>query len=126
MVTRPAPPACCRAVPPPPPDARMPLRIDFTDRHEQHPPSVRDYALEKAEKIPRFFDGVNHVQIVLDREHDKHTAEMVVTAAPNLRFVGHSAAKTVTEAIDKALDKLERQVIKAKERLKDHRRKPER
>lgn len=104
----------------------MPLRIDFTDRHEQHPPSVRDYALEKAEKIPRFFDGVNHVQIVLDREHDKHTAEMVVTAAPNLRFVGHSAEKTVTEAIDKALDKLERQVVKAKERLKDHRRKPER
>jgi putative sigma-54 modulation protein len=102
----------------------MSLRIDFTDRHEQHPPSVRDYAMEKAEKIPRFFDGVNHVQIVLDRQHDKHTAEMVVTAAPNLRFVGHSAEKTVLQAIDAAIEKLERQVIKAKERLKDHHRKP--
>jgi putative sigma-54 modulation protein len=104
----------------------MPLRIDFTDRHEQHPPSVREYALEKAEKIPRFFDGVNHVQIVLDRQHDKHTAEMIVTAPPNQRFVGHSAEKTVTEAIDAVVDKLERQVVKAKERLRDHHRKPER
>ena len=104
----------------------MPLRIDFTDRHEQHPASVRAYALEKAEKISRFFDGVTHVQIVLDRQHDKHTAEMIASATPNLRIVGHAAENTVTAAIDSAIDKVERQVVKAKERLKDHHRKPER
>ncbi len=65
----------------------------------------------------------------LDREHDRHATEIIVTAAPNLRFVGHSSERTITEAIDSVIDKLERQVVKAKERLKDHharREKPDR
>lgn len=96
------------------------LRIDFTDRHQQHPASVREYALEKAERLGRFFDGVNHIEIVLDRQHDLHSTEMIVSAAPNLRFVGQSAEKSVLAAIDAVIDKVERQVVKAKERLKDH------
>ena len=102
----------------------MTLRIDFTDRHEQHPEAVRAYAVEKAEKLAHFFDGVNHIAIVLDREHGQHTTEMIVTATPNKRFVGHSAAASVLAAIDAAAEKLERQVVKAKERLRDHHRGP--
>jgi putative sigma-54 modulation protein len=107
----------------------MTPRIDFTDRHAQHPPAVREYALDKVGRLSRFFDGVHHIQIVLDREHDRHSTEIIVTAAPNLRFVGHSSERTITEAIDSVIDKLERQVVKAKERLKDHharREKPDR
>ncbi len=101
----------------------MSLRIDFTDRHEHHPPSVKVYALEKAEKVARFFDGVQHIEIVLDREHDQHRSEVILSGSHNLRLVGHATAHSVLAAIDSAVDKLERQVVKAKERLKDHRRK---
>jgi len=109
----------------------MPLRIDFTDRHEHHPPTIKAYALEKAEKLARFFDGVNHIQIVLDRVAGRHRSEMIAAAPPNLRFVATSVEDSVTAAIDSAIDKIERQVVKAKERLKDHHprehtRKPER
>jgi putative sigma-54 modulation protein len=102
----------------------MTLRIDFTDRHQRHPPEVKDYAVEKAERLARFFNGVQHIEIVLDRQHDKHSAEMIVSAAPNMRFVGHAAEESVLASIDSVMDKLERQVVKAKERLKDHRRSP--
>jgi len=109
----------------------MPLRIDFTDRHEHHPPSIKAYALEKAEKVARFFDGVNHIQIVLDRDAGKHRTEMIAAAPPNLRFVATAVEDSVQAAIDAVIDKIERQVVKAKERLKDHHprehsRKPER
>jgi ribosome-associated translation inhibitor RaiA len=40
---------------------------------------------------------------------------MIVTASPNKRFVGHSAAASVLASIDSAADKLERQVVKAKD-----------
>ena len=100
----------------------MSLRIDYTDRHDHHPASVKDYALEKAGKLARFFDGVNHIEIVLDREHDQHATEMIVSASHNLRFVGHAVESSVMASIDSVVDKLERQVVKAKERLKDHHR----
>jgi tRNA pseudouridine38-40 synthase len=114
------------AGPPHPParatDHRMTLRIDFTDRHDQHPPTVKAYAVEKAERLARFFSGVQHIEIVLDSQHDRHSAEMIVSATPNMRFIGHSAEDSVLASIDSVVDKLERQVVKAKERLKDHRR----
>ncbi len=104
----------------------MSLRIDYTDRHTQHPASIKDYAVAKAEKVARFFDGVNHIQVILDRVHDAHSAEIVLVASHNMRFASHAAEPTVQAAIDRAVEKLERQVIKAKERLKDHRRAPRR
>jgi ribosomal subunit interface protein len=109
-----------------PSEPRMSVRIDYTDRHQQHPETVKTYAVEKAEKVARFYDGVNHIQIVLDRERDKHSAELIVRASHNLSFVGHAVEDSVLAAIDGALEKLERQVKKAKERLRDHHRSPDR
>ena len=100
----------------------MTVRIDYTDRHDQHPDNVKEYAVEKAGKLSRFFDGVNHIEIVLDKEHDQHSAEVIVTATPNLHFVGHATHDSVMPAIDSVVGKLERQVVKAKERLRDHHR----
>jgi putative sigma-54 modulation protein len=100
----------------------MTLRIDLTDRHEQHPEEVRDYAREKVEKLARYFDQVQHIEIVLDKEHEDHCVEVIVSANHNMHFVGHAMNHSVMACIDRVVEKLERQVVKAKERLKDHHR----
>ncbi len=100
----------------------MTVRIDLTDRHAQHADSVKDYAREKVEKLTRFFDGVQHIEIVLDREHEEHSVEVIVSANHHMHFVGHATNSSVMACIDRVVDKLERQVVKAKERLKDHHR----
>lgn len=100
----------------------MDVRIDFTDRHQHHPEAVREHAIEKVGKLKRFFDKVQHIEIVLDQEHGQHTAEVIVTANQHMHFVGHATHDSAMACIDKVVDKLERQVVKAKERLKDHHR----
>ncbi|MED5329840.1 MAG: ribosome-associated translation inhibitor RaiA [Planctomycetota bacterium] len=100
----------------------MTHRITVTDRHEQHPATVREYAVEKVEKLSRFFDGVQNIEIVLDRENDQHTTEIIVSAVPQLHFVGHATHDSVMTSIDIVVGKLERQIVKAKERLRDHHR----
>jgi len=100
----------------------MDVRIDLTDRHKAHPDTVRDYATEKVSKLTRYFDKVQHIEIVLDEEHGQHTVEVIVTANHQLHFVGHATHDSAMACIDKVVDKLERQVVKAKERMKDHRR----
>ena len=100
----------------------MSLRIDLTDRHQHHPDSVREYALEKVGKLTRFFDRVNHIEVILDQERDRHTVEVIVSADNHMHFVGHVTDDSVMVCIDRVVDKLERQVVRAKERLKDHHR----
>ena len=103
-------------------DMRMTLRIDLTDRHKQHADTVKDYAREKVEKLTRYFDQVQHIEIVLDQEHEDHCVEVIVSANHNMHFVGHAMNHSVMACIDSVVEKLERQVVKAKERLKDHHR----
>ena len=99
------------------------VRIDLTDRHERHPDSVRQYAIEKVGKLTRYFDKVHHIEVVLDKEHDHHACEVSVFANHHMHFVGHASSDSALASIDRVVDKLERQVVKAKERLKDsHRR----
>ncbi|RKY19020.1 MAG: ribosome-associated translation inhibitor RaiA [Planctomycetota bacterium] len=100
----------------------MTVRIDLTDRHDRHADDVRSYAIGKAEKLVHYFDKVNHIEIILDAEHDQHCVDVHVSADRNLHFVGHASNESVMICIDRVLDKLERQVIRAKERMKDHHR----
>lgn len=100
----------------------MTARIDLTDRHEQHSDDIRDYAREKAGKLTRYFDGVHHIEVVLDKEHDEHATEIIVTATHHKNFVAKYSHESVMASIDGALDKVERQIVKAKERLRDHHR----
>lgn len=100
----------------------MDVRIDLTDRHSKHPDSVRDYAREKVGKLTQYFDGVNHIEIILDEEHEHHVVEVIVSANKHLHLVGHASSENALAAIDKCIDRLERQVVKAKERLRDHHR----
>lgn len=100
----------------------MTLRIEFTDRHEQHPPSVKAYAIEKVGRLERYFSGVQHIEIILDQEHGQHSAEVLVSAPQNHHFVGHATNDSVMVAVDRVVEKLEKQVKRFKERLRDHRR----
>lgn len=104
-------------------EARMSdVRIDLTDRHERHPENVRTYVLDKARKLTRYFDKVQHIEIILDYEHDQHSCEVSVFANNHMHFVGHASSDSALACIDRVLDKLERQVVKAKERMKDNHR----
>ncbi|MCB9897253.1 MAG: ribosome-associated translation inhibitor RaiA [Planctomycetes bacterium] len=100
----------------------MSLRIDLTDRHDHHPEAVRTYAREKVEKLSRFFDGLQSIDIVLDKEHDNHSVEVIIAASNHMNFVGRDIDASVMACIDKVVDKLQHQIVKAKERLKDHHR----
>ena len=100
----------------------MTLRIDLTDRHHTHSETDREHVKEKVGKLTHFFDQVHHIEVILDMEHDQHVVEVIASANHNMHFVGHATNDSMLAAVDKVLSRLERQLVKAKERLKNHRR----
>jgi ribosome hibernation promoting factor len=97
------------------------MRLRVKARHGQVNDSVRRYAEDKLGKLDRRLHDLTLVELTLAREHNPsiandHTAEAVVyTKGP--KIVAHESAASYEAAVDKLLDKLERQV----ERYRDKR-----
>lgn len=97
------------------------MQINLTGHHVDLTDALRNYVNEKFERLERHFDNVIDVHVILTVEKLQQKAEA------NLLLSGNSihADSTHTDmyaAIDALVDKLDRQVVKHKEKLKDHHR----
>ena len=83
-------------------------------------PALHDHVAEKVEKIVRHFDQVTNSNVVLLVEKTRHMAEATInTKGATLHATG--TASDMYAAIDSMAGKLDRQVIKHKEKLARHR-----
>lgn len=97
------------------------MKIEVTSRHENNAKEVKDYAVEKAGKIFKYYKNITKVKVILDQEKDNHTAEMIVSVSRGNQLVAEVTHPDMHAAIDLLVDKMERQLIRFKERLKDRR-----
>ena len=99
------------------------MRISVTARHMDISEAVKDYAAEKVEKLPRLFDKVVSVDVVLDAADNGHSAELILHQDRGPRIVAESKHVDMYTAIDDVIDRMENQLRKKKEILKKKRRK---
>jgi len=97
------------------------LKVDVVGRHFEITPSVQDYAMVKTAKLDRFFDRLGDVRVTLSSLGQDLRAEIKVLATKGVHIVGEARGETIYAAIDLAIDKVERQVTRHKEKLSDHR-----
>jgi len=101
------------------------MRVQVKARHGHVSDSVRSYAEDKLGKLGRRVHDLTVIELTLSREHnpsiaDDHAAEAIVhTKGPNIVVRGE--ATTWEAAIDRLLDKLERQVERQRD-MKTHER----
>jgi ribosome hibernation promoting factor len=97
------------------------MQLKLTARHDNPSQEARDYAEAKLSKFDRRIHDLTLIEVTFSLEHNPsiandHTVEAIVHAkGPNL--VVRESAPTYEAAIDRLLDKLERQV----ERYRDKR-----
>lgn len=100
-------------------ERRLAVQITVTGRHVDVPDDVRDYASEKAEKLLRFYDRIQSIKVVVDSEGDEMAVEMIVNAGARNEFVCSEVGPDVFALIDLTVSKLERQLTKHKEMLRN-------
>ncbi len=83
--------------------------------------ALHDHVAERLEKITRHFDHVIAARVVLSVEKNRHTAEVTVNAKGAVLHAAAIAADMYA-AIDAMAEKLDRQIVKHKEKLTDHHR----
>lgn len=96
------------------------MQINLTGHHVDITPALRDYVDTKFARLERHFDHVTDTHVILTVEKLRHKAEATVHVSGNDLFADH-VSDDMYAAIDGLIDKLDRQVVKHKEKLTDHR-----
>lgn len=100
------------------------MNLTITGQHLEVTPALRDYVTSKLERVVRHFDQIIDIAVTLGveqlSEKDKRQRAEV-----NVRLKGNAihldnVADDLYAAIDGLVDKLDRQVLKHKEKIQSH------
>ncbi len=95
------------------------MQINITFRHVDPSDALKEYTLEKIQRFKKYFDGVVEGNVVLDLQKIRHLAEFTLNAN-GLRMNAKYESGDFHSAIDGAAAKIERQLARHKDKLKNH------
>jgi len=97
------------------------MNLNLTGHHLEVTPALRDYVESKLQRVTSHFDNVIDVKVTLSVEKLKQKVEATVHV-PGNDLHAECADDNMYSAIDLLADKLDRQVLKHKEKQGDHHR----
>jgi putative sigma-54 modulation protein len=98
------------------------VQTTISARHGHLSQASQDKIKEKVEVVRKFFDRLTAISVTVDLEHkERASLEIRARAEHHDEFVAVAEAETVFAALDGAIEKMENQLRKFKERLKEHR-----
>jgi ribosomal subunit interface protein len=93
----------------------------ITGKHFEVSNEVKMHAQEKTAKLPRFYDSINQVEVIIDGNEGGHIGvEIIARAEHNKVFVVKQVNDDVLAGIDVAVRILEEQLRRAKGRERDN------
>lgn len=100
------------------------MNLTISGHHLEVTPSLRTYVTTKLDRIKRHFDQVVDIKVLLTLENPKEK-ELRQKAECNVHVKGidlfaESAHEDLYAAVDELVDKLDRQVVRHKDRLQSH------
>ena len=98
------------------------MQINVSGHHVDVSDALRKYVNEKLARLERHFDHVSNVHVVLASENKTKKAEASVNVAGGRQLFADAKNEDMYAAIDALADKLDRQIIKHKEKLTNHHR----
>lgn len=97
------------------------MQIEVSGHQIDVTPALHDYVQTKMQRIERHFDNVQTMHVILSVDKLEHRAEATLTTSGKALHAV-SASENMYAAIDLLADKLDRQVLKHKEKVSDHHR----
>jgi len=95
------------------------MQINVSGHHIEVTNSLRQYVEIKLERLERHYYQITNVHVILRVEKQGQKAEATVRIQGGDIFA-EAESDDLYAAIDMLVDKLDRQLIKQKEKMKDH------
>jgi len=96
------------------------MQVSVTGHHVEVTEAMKQHVEEKINKLKRHFDNVTDVHVILTVEKLEQKAEATVQIS-GAKLFAEDTQEDMYGAIDNMVDKLDRQIIKHKEKIQAHR-----
>jgi putative sigma-54 modulation protein len=97
------------------------LLFTISGKHIEITESIRKHAEEKTSKLPKYYDSINQVEVVIDGSQGGGVRVEVIARAEHSKvFVGTETGEDVYRCIDVAVHRLERQLSRKKGKERDN------
>lgn len=93
--------------------------VTVSARHMEVTPALKTYAEDKANKLGKYYDLIQEIEVVLDAHKDATRVEMIVNAEHRNTFVAHHDEGDAYACIDGCVHKLERQITEHKKKFRN-------
>ena len=97
------------------------MQLDITGHHFDVTPLLNNYIKDKIMRLKRHFDQVLNIHIILEVQKHNNRAEASLNVSGNNIFA-EATGHDMYAAIDFLTDKLDRQILKHKEKIRSHHR----
>ncbi|MFD2229668.1 ribosome hibernation promoting factor [Alkalimarinus sediminis] len=94
------------------------MQLNITGHHVDLTDSLKDYVSTKLEKLERHFDHISNVQVTLSVQKLRQIAEATLHIS-GADIHATAEQEDMYAAIDQLVDKLDRQILKHKEKNVD-------
>jgi len=94
------------------------MQLNISGHHVDVTDALRSYAEEKLQKLERHYDHITNAHLVLTVEKMRQRAEATIHVS-GAELFADADSEDLYAAIDLLIDKLDRQIIKHKEKTLD-------
>ena len=96
------------------------MNVIVSSRHAEVPAELKTYAQEKADKLTKYYDRIQEIEVVFEQDKDRHHVEILVNAEHNHTFVAHERdAASLHAGVDACVEKLKHQLSDHHKKVKN-------
>jgi putative sigma-54 modulation protein len=95
------------------------VNITIEARHMEVTDAIRQYAESKVEKLPKYYDNIQSIEVVIDMDGGQPSVEIIVQARRKSTFVAHHRDADLYAGIDECVDKVSQQLRRHKDKVRD-------
>jgi putative sigma-54 modulation protein len=96
------------------------MQVNIVGRHFTLTPAIEEYIHRKTEKLPRFFDRVQQIEVIVQKETNEYHVEIVTDVEHHRDIVANGRHEDLYACVDLATDRAIRQLTDWKSRLREH------
>ena len=96
------------------------MHTKITGRHMDVTEAMRAYVNRKIPRLSKYYNRISELEVIVDGEGLVHKIEIIIKVDNRQRLVANHRGEDAYGCFDAALDKIERQLTKHKEKSRNH------